>query len=69
MPAMAQMEVVCDDYLAMDNAAQMAAIAELESMTGEMASQQDLTAEGIHEKLAADCAARPDALIVDVIKE
>ena len=69
MPAMAQMEVVCDDYLGMDNTAQMAAIAELESMTSEMASQENLTAEAIHEKLAADCVSRPDALIVDVIKE
>ena len=34
-----------------------------------MASAENLTAEAIHEKLAADCVSRPDALIVDVIKE
>jgi hypothetical protein len=71
MPAFAQpMEIVCDDFLGLDNAAQMEAIAEIQTATSEMDNQgNNMTAEQIHERLTADCASRPDALVVEVVKE
>ena len=67
-PAFAQMEVTCGDYSLMDNAKQMETIAALESETSQMASEEQLTASAIHEKLAAECKDKVDVLIIDVIK-
>ena len=67
-PAFAQMEVTCGDYSIMDNAKQMETIAALESETSQMASQENLTADAIHEKLAADCKDQVDVLVIEVIK-
>jgi hypothetical protein len=67
-PAFAQMEVTCGDYTLMDNAKQMETLAALESETSEMAAEQNLTADAIHQKLAAECEGKVDVLIVDVIK-
>ena len=67
-PAFAQMEVTCGDYSLMDNAKQMETIAALESETSQMASEQHLTAEAIHEKLAADCEDKVDVMVIEVIK-
>jgi hypothetical protein len=53
----------------MDNAQQMATLAEIEGQAAEMDLGPDFSAAAIHEKLTADCASRPTALIVDVIKE
>jgi hypothetical protein len=52
----------------MDNAKQMETLAALESETSEMATEQNLTAEAIHQKLTADCEGKVDVLVVDVIK-
>ncbi len=68
MPAFAQMEVTCGDYAIMDNAQQMETLAALESETSQMASEQNLTADAIHEKLAADCKDQVDVLVIDVVK-
>ena len=62
------MEVTCGDYSAMDNAQQMETLAALESETSQMAAEQNLTAEAMHEKLAAECQGKVDVLVVDVIK-
>ena len=67
-PAFAQMEVTCGDYTLMDNAKQMETLAALESETSEMATQENLSAEAIHEKLAADCKDKVDVLVIDVMK-
>ena len=67
-PAFAQMEVTCGDYSIMDNAKQMETLAALESETSEMAAEQNLTADAIHEKLAAECKDQVDVLVIDVIK-
>jgi hypothetical protein len=67
-PAFAQMEVTCGDYTLMDNAKQMETLAALESETSEMASEQNLTAAAIHEKLAAECKDKVDVLVIDVMK-
>jgi hypothetical protein len=67
-PAFAQMEVTCGDYTLMDNAKQMETIAALESETSEMATEQNLTAEAIHQKLAAECQGKVDVLVIDVMK-
>jgi hypothetical protein len=67
-PAFAQMEVTCGDFTLMDNAKQMETLAALESETSEMATEQNLTAEAIHQKLTADCEGKVDVLVVDVIK-
>ena len=67
-PAFAQMEVTCGDYTLMDNAKQMETLAALESETSQMATEQQLTAEAMHEKLAAECEGKVDVLIIDVIK-
>jgi hypothetical protein len=70
LPAFGQgVEIVCDDFLAMDNAQQMATLAEIEGQAAEMDLGPDFSAAAIHEKLTADCASRPTMLIVDVIKE
>ena len=52
----------------MDNAKQMETIAAIESETSEMAKNEALTADAIHEKLAADCANQVDVLVIDVVK-
>ena len=61
--------LVCADYAAMDNAGQMAILAEIESMNSEMATSQDVSAEEIHQQLATECAAAPDALVADAWKK
>ena len=66
--AFAQEEVTCGDYSIMDNAQQMETIAAIESLTSEMASEEQLTADAIHEKLAADCKDKVDVLVIDVVK-
>ena len=33
-----------------------------------MAAEQNLTADAMHEKLAADCEDKVDVLVIDVIK-
>jgi hypothetical protein len=73
LPAFAQpAEIVCDDFLGMDNAQQMAIMAEMQGQLSEQAVTApgggEWTAEAIHERLTADCASQPDVLIVDVIK-
>ena len=68
-PVFAQAETVtCGDYSAMDNAAQMETIASLESLTSEMQRDEALTADAIHEKLAADCKDQVDMLVIEVVK-
>ena len=68
-PALAQTEeVTCGDYSAMDNAQQMETIAALEAQTSEMAKENQLTADQIHEKLAAACKDQVDVLVIDVLK-
>jgi hypothetical protein len=71
LPAFAQpAEIVCDDFLGMDNAAQMESIAEIQTMMSEQQlGGEAMTAEAIHERLTADCKSRPDALVVEVLKE
>lgn len=66
-PAFAQMEVTCGDFSLMDNAAQMETIAALESETSEMATENKLTADQIHEKLTAECKDKVDVLIIDIV--
>jgi hypothetical protein len=48
--------------------AQMETIAAPESETGPLASEEQLTAWAIHEKLAAESKDKVDVLIFDVIK-
>jgi hypothetical protein len=48
--------------------AQMEVTAALESETGQMATEQNLTAEAIHQKLAAECQGKVDVLVVEVIR-
>jgi len=67
-PALAQMEVTCGDYSLMDNAAQMETLAAIESETSEMASDESLTNEAIHEKLAADCKDQVDMMVIEIVK-
>jgi hypothetical protein len=71
MPAFAQPEeIVCDNFLGMDNGAQMEAIAEIQTMSSEMqAGGETMSAAQIHERLTADCKSRPDALVMEVYKE
>ena len=53
----------------MDNTAQMPTIADIESLTSEMSQVREaLTADAIHEKLAADCKDKIDVLVIDVVK-
>ena len=61
--------LVCADYAALDNAGQMAALADIESMNAEMASGQDVSSEEIHQQLTAECGAAPDALVADAWKK
>jgi hypothetical protein len=58
--------LVCADYAAMDNAGQMAALAEIESLNSEMASSQEVSSAEIHEQLTGECGSAPDALVSDV---
>jgi len=67
-PGFAQETVTCGDYSAMDSAQQMATIAGIESLTSEMAHSDALTADAIHEKLAADCKDKVDVLVIDLVK-
>jgi hypothetical protein len=67
-PAFAQMEVTCGDYSIMDKAPQMETFAALEAETSQMTSSEAMTADAIHEKLAADCKDQVDMLVIDVIK-
>ncbi len=68
-PVFAQVETVtCGDYSAMDNAKQMETVAALESQTSEMAKEDQLTADAIHQKLTATCKDQVDMLVVDVLK-
>lgn len=68
-PAFAQnLEVTCGDYTLMDNTKQMETIAALESETSQMDGGEALTADQIHEKLAAECKDKVDVLVVDVVK-
>jgi hypothetical protein len=60
---------VCSEYAAMDNAGQMAMVAEIESMNSEMASGQEVSSAEIHEQLTAECGSAPDALVSDVWKK
>jgi hypothetical protein len=60
---------VCADFAAMDNAGQMAVVAEIESMNSEMASSQEVSSQEIHQQLVAECGAAPDALVSDVWKK
>jgi hypothetical protein len=66
-PAFAQMEVTCGDFSLMDNAEQMETIAAIESEASQMASETQLTAPEIHQKLTAECKDKVDVLIIDVI--
>ena len=69
VPAFAQTEeVTCGDYSAMDNAKQMETVAALESQTSQMSAENKLTADQIHEKLAAACKDQIDVLVIDVLK-
>ena len=52
----------------MDNAKQMETIAAIEAETSQMAHEESLTADAIHEKLAADCKDKVDVLVIDVVK-
>jgi hypothetical protein len=61
--------MVCADYAAMDNAGQMAALAEIESLNSEMASGQEVSSAEIHQQLTAECGSAPDALVSDVWKK
>jgi hypothetical protein len=67
-PVVAQEEVTCGDYALMDNAQQMETIAAIESLTSEMAAEEQLTAAAIHEKLAADCKDQVDVLVIELVK-
>jgi hypothetical protein len=75
LPAFAQSDtIVCDDFLGMDNAQQMETLAEIQNMMSEEQASEtgmggQMTAEQIHERLTADCQSKPDALVVEVMKE
>jgi hypothetical protein len=60
---------VCADFAAMDNAGQMAVVAEIESMNSEMASSQEVSSQEIHQQLVAECGAAPDARVSDTWKK
>jgi predicted porin len=61
--------LVCADYAALDNAGQMAAIADIEALNSQMATSQDMSADEIHEQLTAECGNAPDALVADAWKK
>lgn len=61
--------VVCSEYAAMDNAGQMAIVAEIESMNSEMATGSDISSDEIHARLTTECGSAPDALVSDVWKK
>lgn len=68
-PAFAQMEVTCGDYSLMDNAKQMETLAALELQAkAEAGTEFNMSAEAMHEKLAAECKDKVDVLIIDVVK-
>jgi hypothetical protein len=66
-PAFAQMEVTCGDYTLMDNTRQMETIAAIESEASQMDSEFSLTADQIHEKLAAECRDKVDVLVIEAV--
>ena len=68
-PALAQdaATMACKDYAAMDNAGQMAMLAELQSLNAEMSTK--MSSEEIATALNTDCAANPDKLVSDAMKE
>lgn len=68
VPAFAQDEVTCGDYTLMDNAKQMETIAGIEAEVSQMTKQDALTADQIHDKLAADCKDKVDMLVIDIVK-
>ncbi len=63
----AGLEVTCGDYSIMDNAKQMETIAALEAETSQLPAEQQLTAEAIHTKLAAECKDKVDVLVIDIV--
>ncbi|MFO1144795.1 MAG: hypothetical protein U1E59_20940 [Amaricoccus sp.] len=67
-PALAQEKVTCGDYSAMDNAKQMETIADIEALAKEMSFEEQLTADAIHEKLAAGCKDKVDVTLIDILK-
>ena len=70
-PALAQdaATMVCSEYAALDNAGQMAMLAELQSLNAEMASGQSMSSDEIATALNTECAANPDKLVSDAMKE
>lgn len=46
----------------------METIAVIESETSQMSNSAMLSADQIHEKLAADCQGQVDVLVIDVVK-
>lgn len=52
----------------MDNAKQMETVAALGAQTSEMAKENQIAADQIHEKLAAACKNQIDVLVIDVLK-
>ena len=68
-PAFAQdaATMACSDYAAMDNAGKMALMADLQSMNAEMAT--NMSSEEIATALNTECAANPDKLLSDAVKE
>jgi hypothetical protein len=60
---------VCAEYAAMDNAGQMAMLAEIESMNSGMDSSQEVTSAEIHAQLSSECTTNPDAPVVDAWKK
>lgn len=69
-PAFAQdaaAAIACLEYSQMDNAHQMAVIADLDSATSEMGGK--ITADQIYTGLSTECTANPDKLVIDAVKD
>lgn len=68
-PAFAQdmAEMVCAEYSSLDNAGQMAMLAELEAQLGE--GTGNMTSSELSTMLSAECTAHPDKLLTDAAKE
>lgn len=58
-------DLACAEFASMDNAGQMAVLADLKGMEAEMASSQELTPEALQEKIIQNCTANPDLMIED----
>jgi hypothetical protein len=69
VPAFAQdaATALCSEYAAMDNAGQMAILAELQSANAEM--DTGMSSEEIATALNTECAENPDKLISDAVME